>query len=145
MTLMYFHRDQSTSKNKSDEIYILHVGERGTSPCKAVLNKLSWRSKMQRTANAYSLASPLNGIHRKWAYHDIHAWKLVQEGVVSYSRNDPGLWLVYSDSTRRAAHAHIGETYDFRHLMSHRGRGYYISENVFHLAVAGGLSFRLSP
>ena len=28
----------------------------------------------------------------------------------SNSRNDPGVWLVYSDSTRRAEHAHICET-----------------------------------
>ena len=26
------------------------------------------------------------------------------------SRNDPGVWLAYSDSTRRAEHAHICET-----------------------------------
>ena len=31
-------------------------------------------------------------------------------GVGSYSRNDPCVWLVYSDSNRRAAHAHIDET-----------------------------------
>ena len=28
----------------------------------------------------------------------------------SNSRNDPGVWLWYSDSTRRAEHAHIGGT-----------------------------------
>ena len=28
----------------------------------------------------------------------------------SNSRNDPGVWLVYYDSTRRAEHAHIGAT-----------------------------------
>ena len=36
-------------------------------------------------------------------------WNFVQGGG-SYSRNDPVLWLVYSDSTRRAAHGHIRET-----------------------------------
>ena len=28
----------------------------------------------------------------------------------SYSRNDPGVWLVHCDSIRRGAHAHIGQT-----------------------------------
>ena len=35
----------------------------------------------------------------------VNAWKLRSEG--SYSRNDPGVWLVYSDSTRRGAYAQI--------------------------------------
>ena len=34
-------------------------------------------------------------------------WNFVQG---SNSRNDPGVWQVYSDSTRRAEHAHICET-----------------------------------
>ena len=31
-------------------------------------------------------------------------------GPLPHSRNDPGMWLVFSDSTRRAAHAYIRET-----------------------------------
>ena len=34
--------------------------------------------------------------------------------------------------------------FDFRHLMSHRGRRYHISENFFEQKIALGLSFRLS-
>ena len=36
-------------------------------------------------------------------------WNSVQ-GAPLHSRNDPGMWLVFSDSTRRAAQAHIGQT-----------------------------------
>ena len=35
-------------------------------------------------------------------------WNFVQGG--SNSKNDPGVWLWYSYSTRRAEHAHIGGT-----------------------------------
>ena len=38
----------------------------------------------------------------------VHSFKHRPGG--SNSRNDPGVWLWYSDSTRRAEHAHTGET-----------------------------------
>ena len=37
-------------------------------------------------------------------------WSFVQRGRGSNSRNDPVVWLVYSESTRWAANAHICET-----------------------------------
>ena len=41
-------------------------------------------------------------------YYALHSLKHRPGG--SNSRNDPGMWLWYSDSTRWAEHAHIGGT-----------------------------------
>ena len=35
-------------------------------------------------------------------------WNFIQGGGVNF-RNEPGVWIVYSDSIRRAEHAHICE------------------------------------
>ena len=42
----------------------------------------------------------------------IHTYKrpLKLRSGPPYSRKDPGMRLIFSDSTRRAEHAHIGET-----------------------------------
>ena len=41
-------------------------------------------------------------------FFDIIGW--VGFSTIIHPRNDPGLWLVYSDRARRDKHAHIGET-----------------------------------
>ena len=68
-----------------------------------------------------------------------------------YSRNDPGVWKVYSHSTRRAEHAHMCETYqrvtnsEIKALWSCKlwpKNDTFFSWNANFLGTGGDLSFR---
>ena len=54
------------------------------------------------------ISDKIEGLSYSTKLIDVHSQKLRPGG--SNSRNDPGVWLSYSDSTRRAEHAHIGGT-----------------------------------